>query len=375
MKKHSLITIISLFLVSPSAVFANGGNLSLKGTINGYEGSYIHLIRQEGAAMLDDSTKIENGSFAFTTALSEQMIPGGLLIGSLQDRTNTKFCNLYLEPKAMTVKIDKDNFSRPTVSGSQSQADNDSVNLLQDSYVAEMDAARKEMRDCQEEARLAELESKVDASRYKAIQATISWIRQHPASLIAPMQLRMYTGNMTYEEIKAIYDSFTPEVKSLSAANEIKAELATLQSVQAGNLAPVFRAKNWKGEEEGIADLRGKYVILDFWATWCVPCRKSFPHVKSLYEKYADKGLDVFCVADDDSNPSQWKAAIEKDGIQKFHHVLRGYVRGSDNPNDISNMYDVHYLPTKFLIDKEGRMIGKFDDGELDTKLKEIFGF
>ena len=82
-----------------------------------------------------------------------------------------------------------------------------------------------------------------------------------------------------------------------------------------------------------------------------------------------------------DSKPDTWKEVIEKDGIQDFYHVLRGLkwdrskgVDGMDHTNDISDLYAIHYLPTKYLIDKDGNIIGKFEDEALDAKLKEIFG-
>ena len=124
--------------------------------------------------------------------------------------------------------------------------------------------------------------------------------------------------------------------------------------------------------------LKGKYVILDFWASWCVPCRQSFPHVKELYEKYHQKGLEVFCVADNDDSEDAWKKAIEKDGVEMFIHVLCGRendqgMQKPDYSGDISKAYAVHFLPTKYLIDNEGKIVGKFDDVTLDIKLKEIF--
>lgn len=187
---------------------------------------------------------------------------------------------------------------------------------------------------------------------------------------------------MSFDEITAIYNRFTPEVKQMPYCREIEKEIDVLKTIRPGLPAPYFRAKSDKGEMISPADLKGKYVLLDFWATWCVPCRKSFPHVKALYAKYKSKGFDVFCVADDDGNEARWKAAIKKDGIENFHHVLRGLkwdrskgIESMDNTNDISDKYAVHYLPTKYLIDREGRLVGKFDDAQLDAKLKVIFGF
>ena len=125
-------------------------------------------------------------------------------------------------------------------------------------------------------------------------------------------------------------------------------------------------------------------VLLDFWASWCKPCRASNPHVKALYEKYRKKGFDVVYIASDDSNPNAALKAIEQDGIKKYHHLLSGLKQlkdangkpmGYDKSEDIGEKYAIHFLPTKYLIDREGKIIGQVDDKTLDAKLKEIFGF
>lgn len=380
--KNLSLIIISLCMASPMSASADGGAYSVKGTINGFEGKYIHMLWQENNAVKDDSVKIVGGKFTFSGQIATPMEVRMLLIGDMNDYQNKNRCTLYVEPKAMTVSISKDNFNKPMVTGSFTQAQADSIEAMRNEIMLPAKAITDEMASCEDSKRHAELMDQLEPYQEKVKQASIEWVKRHPSSYLAPQQMRFLMGDMAYSDIKAIYDSFTPAVKQMPDCKEIADELSVLARVQPGQPAPLFRAKNWKGVEEGIADLKGKYVLLDFWATWCVPCRKSFPHVKSLYEKYKSKGFDVFCVADDDGNEVKWKAAIEKDGVQQFHHVLRGLVwdrnkglDGMDKTNDISDKYAIHYLPTKYLIDNEGRIIGKFNDEELDAKLKEIFGF
>lgn len=108
------------------------------------------------------------------------------------------------------------------------------------------------------------------------------------------------------------------------------------------------------------------------------------PHVKDLYNKYHDKGFEVFCVADNDSNPDEWKEAVASEGIDGFYNILRGLktikdTNGRtvdfDRSNDQSEKYAVHLLPTKYLIAADGTIIGKMGPNEeLEAKLAEIFG-
>lgn len=136
-----------------------------------------------------------------------------------------------------------------------------------------------------------------------------------------------------------------------------------------------------------LSQLKGKVVLLDFWASWCVPCRKSNPHVRALYDKYHSLGFDVVYVADDDSSPDKWRKAVEKDLLtgEGYHHVLRGLkvdrskgsVERYDHTSDISDKYAIHFLPTKYLIDKQGNIICKVDEeneGKLDEMIEKAIG-
>lgn len=211
------------------------------------------------------------------------------------------------------------------------------------------------------------------------------YMEKYPSTALTAYMLRMETGRMSLEQMKEAYDKLDATAKETSAAKEIAAEIAVLERVMPGKPAPEI-AKNdlVTGKPFALSSLKGKVVLLDFWASWCVPCRKSNPHVKALYDKYRKKGFDVVYVADNDDRPENALKAIEQDGIKKYHHVLRGLkimkdangkMTGYDKSEDVSEQYAIHFLPTKYLIDREGKIIGKVTDEELDAKLKEIFGF
>ena len=217
------------------------------------------------------------------------------------------------------------------------------------------------------------------------LERMTDYVKKYPSTALAANFLCLNTGRMTLEQLKEAYNKLDETAKQTSAGKEIAAEIATLDRVAPGNPAPEI-AKNdlVTGKPFALSSLKGKVVLLDFWASWCVPCRKSNPHVKALYEKYKKKGFDVVYVADNDSRPEDALKAIDQDGIRKYHHVLRGLktlkdangkMTGFDKSEDVSEQYAIHFLPTKYLIDREGKIIGKVNDEELDAKLKEIFGF
>jgi thiol-disulfide isomerase/thioredoxin len=186
--------------------------------------------------------------------------------------------------------------------------------------------------------------------------------------------------------MKKIYARFPEQVKQSSYGKTIVAELEKRKIGVPGTKAAVFTSTGLDGQPVSLADYKGKYVLVDFWASWCVPCRKGNPHLKELYARYKDRGFEVIGVSDDDSKPDAWKKAVEQDGLP-WKHVLRGLkvIRngdtfvGLDRSKDISDGYNISSLPTQVLIDANGMIIGRYggDQGEdheaLDKKLEEIF--
>lgn len=140
-------------------------------------------------------------------------------------------------------------------------------------------------------------------------------------------------------------------------------------SLAAGTLAPEISMKNPNGEIIALSSLRGKVVLVDFWASWCRPCRMANPEVVRLYQKYKDQGFDIFSVSlDNDRNA--WLSAIASDGLSWPNHVsdLTGWKSSG------GAAYGVVSVPTTVLIDREGRIIAKNLHGqELEQKLQEIF--
>ena len=211
------------------------------------------------------------------------------------------------------------------------------------------------------------------------------YMEKYPSTALSANFMRMELARMPLEKMKEAYEKLDATAKETTAGKEMAAEIATLECVAPGKPAPEIAKDDFvTGKPFSLSSLKGKVVLLDFWASWCKPCRASNPHVKALFEKYHKKGFDVVYVADNDSNPDQALKAIDEDGIKKYHQVLRGLKElrgpngermGYDKSEDVSERYAIHYLPTKYLIDREGNIVGKVDDETLDAKLKEIFGF
>lgn len=137
-----------------------------------------------------------------------------------------------------------------------------------------------------------------------------------------------------------------------------------------GNIAPELAFKDPEGQVRKLSDLRGKVVLVDFWASWCGPCRRENPHVVAMYKKYHDKGFEVFSVSLD-RDATAWKAAIAKDNLSWPNHVsdLKQW------SSEAAKIYGVSSIPCTFLLDREGHILAKGLRGEsLTDALRQIFG-
>ena len=150
---------------------------------------------------------------------------------------------------------------------------------------------------------------------------------------------------------------------------ELKSNIKSASSFMVGAVAPDFEQNTPEGKSVKLSDFRGKVVLVDFWASWCGPCRKENPNVVRLYNKYKDKGFEVLGVSLDRTK-GKWIKAIEKDGLTWTHiSDLKGW------KNAVAKQYGVSSIPHTILLDKDGKILARKIRGRnLAIKLEEIFG-
>lgn len=154
-------------------------------------------------------------------------------------------------------------------------------------------------------------------------------------------------------------------VKELKEAVEpMRAQLAAMENLKEGKTAPSFTLSTVDGKEVSLESFRGKFVLVDFWASWCQPCRQENPNVVKAYNEFNKKGFEVFGVSLDRDGDA-WQKAVKEDGL------LWAQVR--DTENVVANLYAIQSIPTTYLLDKEGVIIAVNLRGEaLVNKLKEL---
>lgn len=176
-------------------------------------------------------------------------------------------------------------------------------------------------------------------------------------------------GSPFHESVKQLRMNLEAKLAEEQRKQKEQAELAG--RIAPGKPAPAIEMNDANGNPLPLSSLKGKYVLIDFWASWCGPCRKENPNVVRVYNKYKDKGFTVYSVSID-SQKANWLAAIEKDGLSWPNHVSQ--LLGWQTP--ILKEYGITGIPFTVLIDKEGNIIQTNLRGPmLEQKLIEIFGF
>lgn len=339
--------------------------------------TYVDSLGQQ----INDTVFLKKGAFRFCGAINEPtqvFLTTGQELRSMEDK---HYVRLWLEPVAMQYKATGQDLKNYVMTGSVTNNDAVELEKRQGPLLKQIQALNKDYYE--PGSNRDSIKALMEPWQKEYRQINMEFINAHPESYLAPSLLTGYISDMTLAELESHYNRWTEAVKQSAGGQEIAKEIENLHGGSPGYPAYMFTATDINGKPFNLADLRGKYVLLDFWASWCAPCRASNPHLKVVYAKYKNQGFDVVCVSDDDSNPDKWREAVKKDGIGAFHHVLRGLKVSKDHhfdrSNDISDRFGIHTLPTKILIDREGMVVGRYGGGggteeDMDKQLKKIFG-
>ena len=396
MKKIFLIiaTIGGLFSVAMSQQAKN--KFVLNGKIEGINDGLVYLYYNgESNKRMKDSSQLQNGSFKFTGTITEPTM--AFLQLKEEKRTEQNNTSFFIEPASMSITAKVNDFENATVTGSAVQKDYETLNKSKrsirkemqpavDEYTAANDKYREAVKNKADEKTLDELKEKANDVRAKFSpfnerqdKIDYEFFRTHPTSPVTAYMLRFHVNELPLETLDMYYKNFGSALQQSALGKEIAEEIRQLRNGSPGSMAANFSSTDINGNKLSLSDYKGKYVLLDFWASWCVPCRKGNPHLKNLYAKYKEKGIEFIGIADDDRAEDAWRKAVEKDGIGMWKHVRRGlkYENGNfDRSASISDNFGIHTLPTKILIDPNGKIIGRYSEEEkpLDDKLREIFG-
>lgn len=222
-----------------------------------------------------------------------------------------------------------------------------------------------------------EIMKKMVANRKSISDARKKFISEHPEAFASLYFLATASREYTIQELETAYNSLASTYKDSRYGKSLKDKIDAGKIMLSGGPAPDFSKIDVGGKTVNLSSFRGKYVLLDFWGSWCAPCRAANPHLKELYATYAPKGFEILGIASEKvSSQTQaetlWKNAVEKDGLT-WTNVLNNE---PSMKQDVVQMYSIEAYPTQILLDKEGKIVARWvgsGNKGLDEKLKEIF--
>lgn len=209
------------------------------------------------------------------------------------------------------------------------------------------------------------------AANYRELMMTAlnDCFAAHPDVEAAAFMYYVFNRETPLEQYEEGFNKFTERVQNSFLGTNAREEIVARKATREGIDAPAFTLGDREGNAVSLESLRGQVVLLDFWASWCRPCRASMPGLKELYAQYHDKGFEILGISTD-TNADAWKKAVEDDQTPWIHVI--DTASSEESPN-VAQRYGVHAVPTFFLLDKEGKIIGKVDHDSLAEKLGELF--
>lgn len=362
-----------LAVASAAALFAScQGNKSatngedsytIQGKLNNASSGQVFLFElgEQNFVPRDTAEIGKDGTFAFTGNVEEPTFYRITL-----DQQNGLM--LVVAEGKIEIEADaKDINGTAKIEGSEDSKLFQELNQLVNENRQKQVAMEQAFAQAQQQGNEAEMEK--IREQYLAMQQQVkSLLAKHPksvvsafgtSSLIDPVNDFAFADSMA-----SLFNEHLPNSKYTAMLNE---RLKPYRSTAIGQLAPDISLPTPGGESKSLSSLRGKYVLVDFWASWCRPCREENPNVVKMYDKYKGKGFEIYGVSLDQSR-DKWLGAIEKDGLQ-WPHVsdLKGW------ESSAAQLYNVSAIPQTVLLDPEGKIIAKGLRGEeLEKKLASL---
>ena len=379
MKKILLFLAAAALVTSCNKLAEN--EYEITGTIDpSMNGKSIYLEKQGGYTgfIPVDTVKVQDGKFTFKDTIGE---PSLYFIGVEGDPGSK--ANFILEPGTIVMEINKDTIFRSKRSGTYN---NDKLteyydklevmNKKRSDFMAKNNQAMMDARKDNDTVVINRLTKEYEVIGKEMEDINTKFIKDNPKAFISVLMVKQIasSGAVPLAELKELYGSLDSKVKNTKEGKEVAKIFTELEqqeankaNVSVGKKAPDFSAPNPEGKQVSLAESMGKVTIIDFWASWCKPCRMENPNVVAMYKELHGKGLNIIGVSLD-RDAAKWKEAIAADNLT-WNHISN--LKFWEEP--IAQMYGVKSIPATFILDENGTIVATDLRGdELKAKVEEL---
>lgn len=351
-------------------------NVKCEGVFNGLR-AYLKTNTNPRSVRITDTAIVANGYFSFKGEINGVEMRT-LTIDGVNGQTN-----IILEPGEIDVTIYKDSiFSSTSVGTYNNNVFDDYKKQYKKQYNVISNLRDSIMKLTNDPIVLNQLNKKMKSQKLLLKNFGFNFIKTYPDSDFSLTLLNSAIGQKGFDMdlAKEAYDKINISIKTKTVenqiiSNQIKTKLNKVKKndlIKIGEKVPNFSAPNSEGVMLKLNEIKGRVTIIDFWASWCKPCRIENPNLVSLYNEYHVKGLEIISISlDSETQKSAWIKAIEKDQLNWYN------ISNLKSWNDpIAQLYGVNSIPATFIIDKNGVLIDKRLRGsQLDNKIKELLDF
>lgn len=377
MKKILGFLLVSLLLTAcettekPDGYVVNG---TAKGVLNGIR-VYLKSRDDKGKEMFKDTAIIVDEKFKFEGKIENPQM------WFLQVNSVPGSKPFMIENGVINIQVEKDSMHATKVSGTKSNKAFEEYNLK----VKELSQKRRtlSMNHRQAErgtdsAKTKLIKEDLDKLTNEMMSYPFEFINKNNDNFFSLVLIESLLGgnNTDLDKLSNAFNNLESDIKQSIYGMRVNTRIITkkqekerLANLEIGKAAPEFSAPDPDGKMLALKDMRGKVTIIDFWASWCGPCRRENPNVVKVYEKYHDKGLEIIGVSlDKQGQKDRWLSAIEKDKLT-WHHVSN--LAYFNDP--VAKQYAINSIPATYILDEEGTIIAKNLRGPaLENKIAEL---
>ncbi len=381
--------LLAAWLLSMTTFFAQAGQpapaglpFTIQGTAPAQQSpvKVILTIRGRSGTLRMDSTEVRQGHFVFNGTIPEPVLATlsfirqdqtpGASKGPAGGHSRSDELTLFLDKGVITITT-TDLIGKATVKGSAAQDAMTALNTELKDLIGQATELQKQYGGLMaakdtEGLKKAEIRRKEIWAAMHTIK--VAYVKNNPSSPIAPWVLDNFSAYyLDVAEVGPLYDHLSPGLKTTPTGKDIGDRLTTFRKTAVGQPAPDFSQPDTSGRMVSLSSYKGKYVLVDFWASWCHICRLENAYVLKAYNTYKDKGFTVLTVSLD-TDKAKWEEAFNKDGM------IWTTISDLKTENEVALQYGVAGIPKSVLVDPSGMIIAKNLRGDdLGKKLEEVF--